>query len=338
MNKTDIQQKIDGKTKPLGALGRLEQLALQICTVQNTLTPALQQPSILVFAADHGIAEENVSAYPSVVTQQMVYNFLAGGAAINVLARQHQLHLQIIDAGVNHDFAPHPHLIDAKIAYGTRNFLYEPAMTAAQCEAALQKGSELVSALQAEGCNVIGLGEMGIGNTSAAAVLMQVLTGLPLSICVGSGTGLDETGIAHKRAILTAAIAYHALPPDPVLSVLQTFGGFEVAMMVGAYCRAAEAGMLILVDGFIASAAVLVAARLQPDLDVLSHCIFTHQSAEMGHRRLLNYLRADVLLNLDMRLGEGSGIAVAYPLVESAVRFLNEMASFESAGVAERVS
>ena len=328
-----IRHRIDTKTKPLGALGKLEALAHQIALVQQTLTPALHRPHVLVFAADHGIAQAGVSQYPPEVTHQMVRNFAGGGAAINVFCRQHGLGLTIVDAGVRGSFADLPAVRDEKIAEGTRNFLHEPAMSAAQCADALRRGARLTDELHASGCNVLGVGEMGIGNTSAAAVLMHLLTGRPLAECVGRGTGLDAAGLARKLATLTQAVAAHpGIGPAP-LAVLATFGGFEIAQMCGALLRAAEHGMLLLIDGFIASAALLVAARLAPA--VLGYCVFCHESGEQGHRLLLAELGGQPLLRLGLRLGEGTGAALAYPLVQAASAFLNEMASFESAGVSD---
>lgn len=327
-----IQEKIAQKTKPLGALGQLEALALQIALVQNTLQPSLQQPSVLIFAADHGIAVAGVSAYPSSVTAQMVMNFLQGGAAINVFARQHQLQLWVIDAGVNADLPAHPGLIAAKVAYGTRNFLTQAAMSREQCLQAIDQGAALVRQRQQAQCNCIGFGEMGIGNTSAAALLMHCLTQVPLAQCVGRGTGLNDAQLHNKLLVLQQALQQHPGLQDP-LAVLSTFGGFELAMMVGALLQAAELGMLIMIDGFIASSALLVAYTLYPQ--ILAYCVFSHVSNEAGHQQLLAFLQAKPLLNLELRLGEGSGVALAYPLLQSAVLFLNEMASFAEAGVSQ---
>ncbi|MGZ5051311.1 MAG: nicotinate-nucleotide--dimethylbenzimidazole phosphoribosyltransferase [Methylobacter sp.] len=327
---TALQAKIDQKTKPLGSLGQLEALALQIGLCQDSLTPSLNKPCIIIFAGDHGIVEAGVSAYPQTVTAQMVNNFLAGGAAISVFARQHGIELLIADAGVNADLAPHPKLINAKIGKSSRNFLNEAAMTVEERELAMQAGADLVLHQHQNGCNCIGFGEMGIGNTSAAAVIMHRLTGLSLVRCVGRGTGLNDGQLQHKVVVLQRALNKHKDVIEP-LDVLATFGGFEVAMMVGAYLKAAELGMIILVDGFIASAALLVASKLYPH--VLDYCVFSHVSSEQGHQALLSQFNAKPLLNLDLRLGEGSGIALAYPLVQSAIRFLNEMATFDEAGV-----
>ena len=325
-----LQSQIDQKTKPLGALGQLETLALQIGLCQNTLTPSLNKPCIIIFAGDHGIVESGVSAYPQTVTAQMVANFLSGGAAISVFAQQHKLELLIVDAGVNADLDSHPRLIDAKIGKGTKNFLTHPAMTNKDCTRAIQAGAELVLQQHENACNCIGFGEMGIGNTSSAALLMHCLTAIPLSQCAGRGTGLNDEQLGQKLTVLQQAFNRHKGIIEP-LDVLATFGGFETAMMVGAYLKAAESGMLILVDGFIASAALLVASKLYPH--VLDYCVFSHVSSEQGHQALLNQFNAKPLLNLELRLGEGSGIALAYPLLQSALLFLNEMATFAEAGV-----
>jgi len=328
-----LQAKIDQKTKPLGALGQLEALALQIGLILNSLTPSLNNPHIIVFAGDHGIADSGVSAYPQSVTAQMVANFLAGGAAINVFARQHGIALRIVDAGVNADLGSCSGLIGAKVGRGTRNFLLQPAMTSDQCFAAVQAGAEQVLSLYQAGCNCVGFGEMGIGNTSPAALLMHCLTGLPLEQCTGRGTGLSDGQFKHKLEVLRQAVRRHPDVSGP-FEALATFGGFEIAMMTGAFLKAAELKMVIPVDGFIACSALLVAAGLYPD--VLDYCIFSHVSCEQGHRALLDHFGARPLLNLDLRLGEGSGIALAFPLLRSATGFLNEMATFAEAGVDSR--
>jgi nicotinate-nucleotide--dimethylbenzimidazole phosphoribosyltransferase len=339
---TALQTKINQKTKPLGSLGQLETLALQIGLCQKSLTPQLTEPSILIFAADHGIAAAGVSAYPQSVTAQMVANFLAGGAAISVFAKQHDLNLLVVDAGVNADLPPHPKLINAKLAKGTANFLTQPAMSQADCLRAIQTGADLVIQQFALGCNCIGFGEMGIGNTSSAALLMHCLTGLPLQQCVGRGTGLTDEQLARKLSVLQQALVTWGEFANPNVDVgvrtspqpteiLARFGGFEIAMMVGAYLKAAECSMVIMVDGFIASSALLVASCLYPT--VLDYCVFSHVSNEQGHQALLQHFNARPLLNLNLRLGEGSGIALAYPLLQSAILFLNDMASFAEAGV-----
>lgn len=331
-----LQAKIDNKTKPLGALGKLEDLAIKIGLLQHSLTPKLIRPVILVFAGDHGITQADVSPFPQEVTYQMVLNFLAGGAGINVFARQNSILLRIIDAGVNADFEGQTALIDAKIAKGTANFLKQAAMSDEQCLLAISRGRKLAAAEIAAGSNVIGFGEMGIGNTSSAAALMSAISGLAVCDCVGRGTGLDDDGVQHKQNVITQALALHGLHKDQTLEILACFGGFEIAMLVGAMLGAAEQDALLLIDGFIATSALLVAARLHPS--ILHYSVFSHCSGEAGHRRLLAHLKAVPLLDLGLRLGEGSGAALVYPLVQAAVNFLHEMASFNSAGVSQRVS
>jgi nicotinate-nucleotide--dimethylbenzimidazole phosphoribosyltransferase len=328
-----LQHKIDHKTKPPGALGRLEALALQIGLLQGSDTPELRQPHIMVFAGDHGAARAGVSAFPQDVTWQMVENFLAGGAAINVFCRQMGLGLTVIDAGVNHDFGRRPGLIDAKLGPGTANYLEAPAMDVETVHAALARGRELAHALAANGCNCVGFGEMGIGNTAAASLLTHCLTGQDLATVTGRGTGLDDAGLARKRALLEQALARGGRPADP-LAVLAEYGGFEIAMMAGAMLGAAERGMVLLIDGFIVTAALLAAHAINPAL--LPYCVFAHRSQEAGHRVQLAHLKAEPLMDLDLRLGEGTGAALAFPLVQAAVNFLAEMASFESAGVSDR--
>ncbi len=330
-----LLDKINNKTKPLGALGQLEQLALQIGRIQKTLTPALANPQILVFAGDHGAAKAGVSAYPQDVTWQMVENFLAGGAAINVFAKHNGLGLRVIDAGVAHDFGARDGLVDAKVGPGTRNYIEEPAMSAHECAAALVKGAEIARKLADEGCNVLGFGEMGIGNTASASLITHTLTGTSLEDCVGRGTGLDDAGLARKRDLLAQAVARAALPADAdPMNVLAEFGGFEIVMMAGAMLGAAERGMTLLIDGFIVTSALLVASRIAPA--IRDYCVFCHRSAEPGHLAQLAELHADPLIDLGLRLGEGTGAALAWPLVSAAVAFLNEMASFASAGVSEK--
>lgn len=329
-----IQHKINNKTKPLGALGRLEAVALQIALIQETLTPSLVKPHIVVFAASHGIANEGVSAYPSEVTFQMVLNFLNGGAAINVFTKQNDIELALVDAGVDHDFEPNEKLINAKINHGTKSFLNQSAMTEEECQLAIKKGKEIVKNISKTGCNVIGFGEMGIGNTSSAAVIMSKLLDIPIEDCVGKGTGVNPDQYQNKINILQKAISNHAEVLSDPIQVLRTFGGFDIAMMCGAFLAAAEEKMVLMVDGFIASAAFLCAFKLNPAIK--DFAIFCHQSEEKGHQLLLEKLSVKPLLNLDMRLGEGTGCAVAYPLLKSAVAFLNEMASFESAGVSDK--
>ena len=265
----------------------------------------------------------------------MVENFLAGGAAINVFARANGIALTVVDAGVAHDFGQRANLVDAKVgAGGTANYLEGAAMTAAQRDTALAHGAEIVGKVATTGCEVIGFGEMGIGNTASAALLTHCLTDAPLAACVGRGTGLDDAGLARKQALLEQALAAWPEHSADPLAVLARFGGFEIAMMVGAMLAAAQAKLLVLVDGFICGAAALVAARSAPAF--LDYAVFCHASAEAGHRTQLAALNVSPLVALDLRLGEGTGAALAWPLVRAACAFLNEMASFESAGVSEK--
>jgi nicotinate-nucleotide--dimethylbenzimidazole phosphoribosyltransferase len=332
----ELRRKIDNKTKPRGALGKLESLALQIGRIQQSLTPGLNAPRALVFAADHGLARAGVSAYPPEVTAQMVINFLEGGAAINCFCRLNGIDLRVIDAGVNGELPRHPQLVDARIGPGTADMLEGPAMSDDQCRRALDAGMRQVDEAAADGCNVILAGEMGIGNTSAAALLMHALTGLPLERCVGRGAGADDAALARKLAVLRQVAESHTVDRDAPLAVLAAFGGFEIAMMTGAFIRAVQRRMVILVDGFIATVAALVAARLAPAM--LDYCVFSHCSGEQGHRALLQVLEVEPLVDLRMRLGEGTGAAVAYPVVQAAVAFINEMASFDDAGVSRERS
>lgn len=327
-----LQQIVDQKTKPLGALGRLETLAVQLGLIQGTTTPHIEQPQIRVFAADHGLTKHGTSAYPSAVTAQMVYNFLQGGAAINVLARQHDIELKVVDAGVDADFAnspfkDHAQLLDYKVRHGSRDALSEPAMTAEECLAALENGMDVVKSMAG---NLLIVGEMGIGNTSAASLLLARLGDIPLDECIGRGTGLDDAGLKHKASILTQVLARHSEAQTP-FDILAALGGLEIAMMAGALMQAASERRILLIDGFIASSALLVAERLAPG--VAQYAVFAHHSVEPGHTHLLKLLNAEPLLNMGMRLGEGSGAALAYPLLQSACAIINEMASFNDAGI-----
>jgi nicotinate-nucleotide--dimethylbenzimidazole phosphoribosyltransferase len=325
-----LQLRLDRLTKPLGALGALEALALQIGLLQGRAHPQLHAPQLVVVAADHGLARQGVSAYPQEVTWQMVENMLAGGAAVNVLARQHGLALTLVDAGVAHDFGTRPGLVDAKLGPGTADASVAPALGEALALQGLLRGAALVQGLPG---NAVLFGEMGIGNTASAALLLARLHGVPLSVAVGRGTGLDDAGLAHKRAVLARALNRAPQATAP-LAVLAEFGGFEIAQMAGAMLAAAAQRRLIVVDGFIVGAALLVAHALAPA--VLDACVFAHRSAEAGHAALLAALGAQPLLDLGLRLGEGSGAALAWPLVASSVHLLAGMASFESAGVTDR--
>lgn len=333
--KNQLTHKIDNKTKPPGSLGRLEEIAQKIGLIQQTTTPELTKPSILIFSGDHGIATEGVSPFPQEVTLQMVLNFTHEGAAINVFAKQNDINISIIDAGVKGQFDDNARqkIKDLKIAEGTKSFLHGPAMTTEQCQKAIHSGAKMVNERYNEGCNIIGFGEMGIGNTSSSAMLMHLITGESLDTCVGKGTGLDEAGISKKRDILANSLKHYQQNGSP-MDLLAHFGGFELAMIVGGFLQAATNKMTIMVDGFNVTAALLIAQKIEPN--VLEYCIFAHQSDEKGHLKMLEYLNAKPLLNIGMRLGEGTGAAVAYPLIKASVNFLNKMASFDEAGVSNK--
>jgi nicotinate-nucleotide--dimethylbenzimidazole phosphoribosyltransferase len=336
-NQTDfsklLQEKIDSKTKPLGALGTLETLAFQIATVFETLNPEIKNPNIVVFAADHGIANHGVSAYPQDVTRQMVSNFLEGGAAINVFCNQNDIQLSIVDAGVNYDFPTNAKLIHAKIAKGTQSFLHAPAMSETELQLCFEKGKSIVDNIAKTGSNCIGFGEMGIGNTSAASVLMSLLTGFPIEECVGKGTGVAAEKLIQKQNLLKKAIENYSGQAE-LKEQLAYFGGFEIIQIASGMLTAFDHKMLILVDGFICSTAFLIASKINPN--IIKNAVFCHCSAEHAHQKLLHYLEAKPILNLDLRLGEGTGCAIAFPILKSATGFLNEMASFESAGVSKK--
>ena len=330
-----LQHKIDNKTKPLGSLGQLESLALQIGQILGTESPQLVDPQMLVFAGDHGLTARGVSAFPSDVTWQMVENFLAGGACVSVLAKANHIALNVVDCGVNHEFldvskTPRAGLLNAKIAHGTTDSSITAAMTAAQCQQAIENGMAIIKNLPG---NAILLGEMGIGNTSAASLILSRLGGLDIAVCTGAGTGLDDAGIDRKTAVLREVLALHAGVTAP-LEVLAVFGGFELATMLGAVFQAAAERRVIVVDGFITTAVMLVAHALQPV--VLQRCVFAHRSGERGHGVMLEKLNAKPLLDMGLRLGEGSGAALTWPLLVAACTVLRDMASFESAGVSEK--
>ena len=328
-----IQAKTDNLNKPKGSLGRLETLAMQICLIQQTLTPSLHHPCHLLLGGDHGIEREGVSVSPREVTWQQMVNFTRGGGGVNLFCRQHGFDLHLVDVGVDYDLSPYPTIQNRKIARGTRNFRYEAAMTEAQYEQALQVGADLVDACREKGCRVVCIGEMGIANTSPSSIWMHLFGGIPLADCIGAGAGLDDAGIRHKHAVLTEAVARfrhtHADPDDA--TVLRYFGGFEMVAAIGAMLRAAELHLIILVDGFIMTACALGACRLHPE--ARDYMVFGHCGDESGHRRMLQLLQAEPLLHLGLRLGEGTGALCAFPLVDSAVRMMNEMNDFDHANI-----
>lgn len=321
-----LQEKIDNLTKPKGSLGVLEELAMQIGWIQQSLEPKLTNPCHIVFAGDHGIAAEGVSPSPQEVTHQMIVNFWDGGAGINFLARQHGFTLKIVDAGVNFDFKPDDPIINKKIAKSTRNYLNEAAMTKEEMLLAIERGAECAQACFNKGCNIISYGEMGITNTSSSALWMTYMTDIPLERCIGAGC--DHTGniIGHKYKVLKQSMNNYK-GDSTILDIMRYFGGYEMVMTVGAILKAAELKMVILIDGFIMTNCLLAASKINPK--VLNYCIFGHKGDEAGHALLLDYLNAKPILNLGLRLGEGTGALCAYPIVESSVRMINEMNSFK---------
>jgi nicotinate-nucleotide--dimethylbenzimidazole phosphoribosyltransferase len=327
--RTQLQNLLDQKTKPPGSLGTLEALALKLGLIQRTTQPTATPAQVLLFAGDHGVHAQGVSPYPQAVTAQMVANILSGGAASSVLAQQHGLALMVVDVGVATALPPHPQLVQAKVRAGTRDLSVEPAMTHDELHAAMHAGR---AAVQASDAAVLLIGEMGIANTTPATAMACALLNLPPATLTGPGTGLDARGIAHKASVIEHALQLH--PDRAPLEVLRCLGGLEIAAMAGAYVEGAAGGKVLLIDGFIATAALLVAARLEPA--VLDACVFSHTSGEPGHAHVLAALNAAPLLNLNLRLGEATGALVAYPLLQSACAILNNMASFTAARVSNR--
>lgn len=322
-----LRAALDGKTKPVGALGRMERLAAQIARIQGSLEPRAEDCALIIFAGDHGMAAAGVSAFPQAVTRQMVLNFLAGGAAANVFARSVGADVRVVDAGVVGAAIAHERLMSRRIAPGTANAAETAAMSPAQLDEALETGGLIGQGVRAD---VACFGEMGIGNTSSASLIVAKLLLRPVGDLIGRGTGLDDEGMARKRAVLERAAA--RTPPQlDVQAALREYGGFEIAMMVGAMMGAAETGRIVLVDGFISSAAAMCAREISPGCD--GAFVFAHNSAEAGHRIIVEALGVEPLLDLEMRLGEGTGALLAFPLVKAAAAMLREMASFESAHI-----
>lgn len=316
---------LDAKAKPLGALGRIEDLAVRLGLIARAQPPSFDRALLLVFAGDHGMNAEGVSAYPSAVTQAMVATFLAGKASANAFASAVGAELRVVDAGVDADLSAHPALLNAKVRRGSRNAAVEPALTYNEVDIALQRGAQIARGVVEEGFEILALGEMGIGNTASAALIIHRLARAPLIHCIGRGAGHDEAGLARKIAVLERAAARS--PATAPLDVLAEFGGLEIAMIVGAIIGAASAGVPVLIDGFIVSAAALAAIRLVPA--VKDYCVFSHRSAEQGHGRLLAALEVEPLLSLELRLGEGTGALLALPLVRAASRLLRDVASLD---------
>ena len=329
-----IQDKIDNLNKPKGSLGVLEELAMQVCLIQQTLTPSLAHPCHLLLGGDHGIEREGVSVSPREVTWQQMINFTRGGGGVNMFCRQHGFKLRIVDVGVDYDLSAVPGIIHRKIAQGTRNFLYEPAMTEEEFDKAIEVGASLVDDCITDECEVLCIGEMGIGNTSPSSIWMSLFCDIPLDECIGAGAGLDTPGIRHKREILAKAVErFRLLPPSGEVGrgVLSYFGGFEMIAAIGAMLRAAEQHLIILVDGFIMTACALAACRLYPAAQ--GYMVFGHCGDESGHRRMLDAMGANPLLSLGMRLGEGTGALCAFPILDSAVRMINEMNNFDNGNI-----
>ena len=336
--RAEIQAKIDNLNKPKGSLGRLEELALQICLIQQTLSPTLHHPCHLLLGGDHGIEREGVSVSPREVTWQQMINFTRGGGGVNMFCRQHGFDLRIVDTGVDYDLSDIPTIIDKKIARGTKNFLYEPAMSESEFAQAIQTGCDLVDDCHGAGCNIVCIGEMGIGNTSPSSIWLSLFCDIPLDECIGAGAGLNSAGIAHKKRVLSEAVRRyreweHQGKTDATVTkeALRYFGGFEMIVAIGAMLRAAELHLIIIIDGFIMTACALGACRLYPAAK--DYMIFGHCGDESAHRQMLDALGAKPLLNLGLRLGEGTGALCAYPIIDSAVRMVNEMNNFDNARI-----
>ena len=329
-----IIDKIDNLNKPTGSLGRLEELALQVCLIEQTLHPTLHNPCHLLFGADHGIEREGVSLSPREITWQQMINFAHGGGGVNMFGRQHGFKLRLIDVGVDYDLSMHPEIITRKIANGTANFLYGPAMTVEQYQQALNIGAEMADNCFDDGSDIICIGEMGIANTSPSSIWMSLFGNIPLDECVGAGAGLDNEGIRHKYEVLRQAVdnfKSSALDCSNAEEIIRYFGGFEMVATIGAMLRAAECHLIIMVDGFIMTACALAASRLYPD--IVDYMVFGHSGDEGGHARMLSLLDAKPLLTLGLRLGEGTGALCSFPIIDSAVRMITEMNNFQNANI-----
>ncbi|MBN1122094.1 MAG: nicotinate-nucleotide--dimethylbenzimidazole phosphoribosyltransferase [Anaerolineae bacterium] len=329
------RQRQNRLTKPTGSLGRLEELSIQLAGIARSAAPRIERKAVVVMAGDHGVVAEGVSAYPQVVTTQMVNNFLNGGAAINVLGRHVGAEIVIVDMGVAADLDPHPDLLVNKIGYGTANIAVGPAMTPAQAVQAIEAGIEIaVSLIEQRQIDIVGTGEMGIGNTTPSAAIAAAITGQPPAEVVGRGTGIDDAGLARKAAVVERALEANNPNPEDGLELLHKLGGFEIGGLAGLMIGAASRRVPVVIDGFISTAAAMIAVTLSPG--VRPYLIAAHQSQERGHRIMLDWLGLSPLLDMDMRLGEGTGAALAISLAEAACRILSEMATFDDAGVSDR--
>lgn len=324
------QDKIDNLAKPRGSLGKLEGIAKKIATIQNTLTPQLNNPHHLLFVADHGIVDEGVSPSPKEITWQQAINITQGGAGINIFIDQHKFSLLVVDAGTDYDFPENINIIDKKIRKGTRNFLHEAALTPEEVELALAYGEEMTNLAASKNCNIISMGELGIGNTSVASIWMHSLTNISLQQCVGAGSGFNNEFIRHKYQVLQHSVDRYIGPINP-MTIMSEFGGLELIMATGAMLRAAELKMTILIDGFLMSNSLLMASKINPEVE--SYAIFSHRSEEQGHILLLEYLGVEPLIHLNFCLGEGTGAVCSYPIVESGIRMINQMKSFDESEI-----
>ena len=335
MIQQELIHKINNKTKPIHSLGKLENIALKIGTIQNTLTPTIQNPMIIIFAGDHGIAKTNlVNVYPQEVTAQMVLNFINGGAAINIFCEENNIILKIVDTGVNFSFDPSLPIISKKINYGTKNYLETEAMTFQEVENCFNNGKMIIQSLLSKyKTNCFGFGEMGISNTSSASLITSIITKMNIDTCIGKGTGSNKEQLRIKKETLTKVYNKHYKENMTPIEILTCFGGFEIATMVGAYIETAKNKKIIIVDGFISTAAFLVAQQIEPS--IIDYCIFSHISAEQAHQSVIEYLKVDPILNLNLCLGEGTGVALAMPIIKNACAFINKMASFEQANVSK---
>lgn len=325
-----LKEKLNQKAKPVKSLGKMEEIALRIGLIQDTLSPELIKPTMFTVASDHEVCQEGVSPCPTKMTWQQCLNFLELGGGIGLFSRMYGFDLKVVDAGVNFDFAPHPRLIQAKVRKGSRNMLHEPAMTMEECLQAIENGRQMIREVAKEGVNVVGFGEMGIGNTTPASALLSIYTKTDIKACVGPGSGLDSHGVNHKAWVIQEAMKKHGISEDP-LENLARFGGLEIATICGGMLEAAAQKMVVITDGFITTSALLAASEIEPN--VLDYAFFSHQSDEQGHALMIDHMHGDPILNLSFRLGEGTGAAVCYPIIKGSVTMLNEMTTFEEAQV-----
>lgn len=328
------QKRLDNLTKPLGSLGRLEELAKQICGITGKVSPSLENKVIFTLTADHGVTDEGISAYPKEVTAQMVYNFLRGGACINVLARHVGVKVIVVDIGVAEDLKPHPKLIIKKVNYGTKNMAKGQAMTREEAVKAIETGIEIFNEELKNGIDILGTGEMGIGNTTAASAITACFTNKPVEEITGRGTGLDDQGLKNKIDIIKRSLSLNKPDPSDPIDVLSKVGGFEIGGLAGIILAAASKKIPVVIDGFISGAAALVAFKIEPK--VKDYMIAAHKSQEGGHKIILEYIGLRPLLDLDLRLGEGTGGALGIGLADAAIKILTQMATFKSANVSEK--